>query len=513
MTSAPVLCHFDPTKEITLETDASNLVSAGIPSQPDDEGILHPVAFYSKKHSPAECGYPIYDKELLAIVLAFKHWRPLLEGATHPLQVITDHRNLVYFTRKRLLNYRQTEWSEFLSRFTFKINYQPGTLNGKADALTRQQDESEEENEERQAHRMQTVLKSQNLGLLADIQPTNGCSHFDILLSKAYEADPFPSEIIASLLNGQCTCNKISLNRCEIQDQCWYYCESLFVPDYPEIRLYLLQQHHDVLNAGHCCLAKTFELLAREYIWFGMRKDVRRYIRNCHTCQRSRTPRRRRSGILRPFPIPYRPWPSISMDFVTGLPWSNGNDAIWVVVDRLTKTRHFIPCRTTTNATDLANLFLHHVWKHHGLPLDIISDRGPQFANDFWRQLCSWLGISPHLSTALHPETDGQTERANQTMEQYLCAFVSHQQDDWSDWLRMAEFAANNQQSETTQTTTFFTFTGHHPRCSLDLSPLTRLPENVEALETATKLNEIHELVHAEIRYAQAKQQEDADKA
>ena len=163
-----------------------------------------------------------------------------------------------------------------------------------------------------------------------------------------------------------------------------------------------------------------------------MRKDVRRYIRNCHVCQRSRTPRHRPSGVLRPLPIPDRPWSSISMDFVTGLPWSDGNDAIWVVVDRLTKMRHFVPCRTTTSAPDLANLFLHHVWKLHGLPNDIISDRGPQFASNFWRQLCSRLGISPRLSTAFHPETDGQTERANQTMEQYLRTFVSHQQDDWS---------------------------------------------------------------------------------
>ena len=151
-TSAPVLRHFDPAKEITLKTDALNLVSAGILSQPDDEGILHPIAYYSKKHSPAECGYLIYDKELLAIVLAFKHWRPLLEGATHPVQVITDYRNLVYFTTNRLLNYRQTEWSEFLSRFDFKITYRLGTLHGKADALTRQQDEREEESEEHQAH-------------------------------------------------------------------------------------------------------------------------------------------------------------------------------------------------------------------------------------------------------------------------------------------------------------------------------------------------------------------------
>ena len=134
-----------------------------------------------------------------------------MEGATHPIQVITDHRSLVYFTTNRLLNYRQTERSEFPSRFTIKIAYRPGTLHSKADALTRQQDESEEENGERQAHRMQTVLKSQNLGLLADILATNGRSHFDTLLAKAYEADPFPSEIIASLLRGQLICNKISL--------------------------------------------------------------------------------------------------------------------------------------------------------------------------------------------------------------------------------------------------------------------------------------------------------------
>ena len=360
---------------------------------------------------------------------------------------------------------------------------------------------------------MQMVLKSQNLGLLADIPPTNGCSYFDTLLDKAYETDPFPSEIIASLLSGQRTCNKISLNEYEIRDERLYYRERLFVPDYSELQLYLLQQHHDVPSAGHCGQDKMFELLAREYTWFGMQKDVRQYIGNCHSCQRGRTPRHRPLGILRPLPIPYKPWSSLSMDFVTGLPWSNGNDAIWVVVDRLTKMRHFVPCRTTTNASDLANLFLHHVWKHHGLPQDIVPDRGPQFASDFWRQLCFRLGISPRLSTAFHPETDGQTERANPTVMQYLRAFVSHQQDDWSDWLPVAEFVANNQQSETTQTTPFFAYTGHHPRRSFDLSPPTRLLENIEGLETATKLNEIHELVRAAIRYAQEKQQQDAIKS
>jgi hypothetical protein len=117
------------------------------------------------------------------------------------------------------------------------------------------------------------------------------------------------------------------------------------------------------------------------------------------------------------------------------------------------------------------------------------------------------------LSTAFHPETDGQTERANQTMEQYLRAFVSYQQDDWSQWLPMAEFAANNQHSETTQTTPFLAYTGYHPRCSFDLSPSGRTSENPTALEMATKLHEIHKIIRAEILYAQAKQQEDADKS
>ena len=288
-----------------MKTNASNLVSAGILSQPDDEGILHPVTYYFKKHSPAECGYPIYNKQLLAIVLAFKHWQPLLEGSVHPIQIITDHRNLLYFTTNRLLNYRQTKWPKFLSRFIFKISYCPGTLHGKVDALTRQQDESEEENEEHQAHWMQTILKSQNLGLLADIPPVNGHSQFETLLEEAYKADPFPSEVIALLLSGKQACNKILLNECEIRNERLYYRNHLFLPNYEELQLYLLQQHQNVLSAGHYGQAKTFELVAREYTWFGMRKDVRRYILNCHVCQWSHTSRHRPTGILPSLLIPH----------------------------------------------------------------------------------------------------------------------------------------------------------------------------------------------------------------
>jgi hypothetical protein len=136
-TTAPILRHFDYDREVIVETDASDFVSAGVLSQYDDNGVLHPVAFFSRKHSPAECNYEIYDKELMAIVRAFEEWRPELEGALHPIQVLSDHKNLEYFMSTKLLNRRQTRWAEYLSRFNFRIVYHPGKAGGKPNALTR----------------------------------------------------------------------------------------------------------------------------------------------------------------------------------------------------------------------------------------------------------------------------------------------------------------------------------------------------------------------------------------
>ena len=122
-TTAPALRHFDHDREVIIETDASDYVSAGVLSQRDYEGVLHPVTYYSKKHSPAECNYDIYDEELIAIIKALEEWRPECEGAAYPLQLITDHKNLEYFMRKKLLNRRQARWSEFLIRFDYQIVY------------------------------------------------------------------------------------------------------------------------------------------------------------------------------------------------------------------------------------------------------------------------------------------------------------------------------------------------------------------------------------------------------
>ena len=145
-----------------------------------------------------------------------------------------------------------------------------------------------------------------------------------------------------------------------------------------------------------------------------------------------------------PNSIPEKPWTHISADFITKLPLAQGYDSILVVVDQLTKMVHFIPTTEKTLAEGLAKLFRNNVWKLHGLLESIISDRGPQFTAGLIRELNRMLEIESKLSTAFHPQTDGQTERVNQELEQYLRMFIDHRQEQWPDWLGTAEFAYNN---------------------------------------------------------------------
>jgi len=464
-TSAPILRHFDYDREIIVETDASDYVSAGIISQYDNEGILHPVTFYSKKHSPAECNYEIYDKELLAIVRAFEEWRPHLEGSRHPIQVLSDHKNLEYFMSTKLLNRRQARWSEFLSHFDFRITYWPGKAGEKPDALTRRSGDLPKEGDKRLLTNRYAVLKPRNLidipnvGRINVLDDTGGPDMLDVvkslrlmandvadarqpddgridvpvarqpdagqpdagqpdagqpdagristLLTESYQADPFPVRILRLLQNGAQQCKEISLAKCKEWDGRLLYRDCVYVPDHPPLRLQPLQDHHDPPAMGHPGRTKTLVLLTRKYFWPSMWKDVDQFVRNCHVCCRTKSTRHAPYGALRLFKsVADRPWQHVSVDFVTGLLQSNGYDAICVVVDRLTKKRHLVPCTTTITAEELGILVCDRVFRYHGLPETIVSDRGPQFASHFWKHLCSCLKIDARLSTAFHPQTD-----------------------------------------------------------------------------------------------------------
>ena len=515
-TTAPVLAHFDFEKECILETDSSDNVSAGVLSQYGDDGLLHPVAFFSRKHSPQEINYEIYDKELLAIIKSFEEWRPMLEGAGLPVKILTDHRNLQYFMSTKQLSRRQARWSEFLSRFNFVIHYRPGKLGAKPDALTRRSGDLPKEGDGRLQQMVQTVLKPHNLDsavrkdLVAAPLVIEGEENLDDLtleqlIDRGYEQDPLPNRVLQLLADGANYSKDLTIADCANVDGRLHYRDRLYVPNYHVLQLRLCRLHHDSPHAGHLGIGNTYELLHRNYYWPNMQGFVKKYVRHCDTCKRSKGSRFKKQGVLQPLAVPDQRWQDISIDFVTGIPTVKGANAICNIVDRLSKERHHIATDKEIDAERLAELFVHHVWKLHGLPRSIISDRGTQFVNDFWKFLCKRLGISVRLSTAWHPETDGQTERLNGVMEQYLRAYVNYLQDDWPDWLPLAEFTGNNTKSETTKVSPFFANKGFHPRMGFE--PAEPPPSNIKEVNAdafATRMEEIQKILRDNMLIAQA---------
>jgi len=165
----------------------------------------------------------------------------------------------------------------------------------------------------------------------------------------------------------------------------------------------------------------------------------------------------------------------------------------------------------TITAEGLADLFGDRIFRYHGLPETIVSDRGPQFTSRFWKHLCACIKIDPRLSTAFHPQTDSQTERMNAVMEQHLQAYVNYLQDDWTSYLFLAEFAGNNQVSDSTTLSPFFANASYHPRCDFELDIRIDDLQEYRAQTAAERLHRIHEVARSEMRYAQARQQDNAD--
>ena len=248
----------------------------------------------------------------------------------------------------------------------------------------------------------------------------------------------------------------------------------IYLPLNGGMRARTVRAHHDDPLAGHFGVKRTLELIQRKYYWPGMGAQVRDYVATCTTCARVKATRHKPYGELEPLPTPKGPWQDVTMDFITGLPPSGRKgeafDAILVVVDRFTKMARYIPCRKSIDSAGLADLLIDNIVARYGVPLSIVSDRGTVFTAQFWSNVCYHAKIKRRLSTAFHPQTDGQTERQNQTLEQYLRSFVNYQQDDWAQWLPMAEFAYNNSVHSATGYSPFFAYTGCNPRLEVDLS-------------------------------------------
>ena len=386
LTSAPILILPDFTQTFELHCDASKLGIGAVLSQQGK-----PVAYYSEKLSGARGRYSTYDVEFYAIVQAIKHWRHYL--VHRDFFLFTDHDALRHLDSQAKVSSRHASWIAFLQQFTFSIKHQSGKTNRVADALSRRH----------------TLLSSCHTTV------TSFAS-----LSNLYPTDPFFSRVLREVESD-------ITDEYTLQDGFRFKGMRLCVPEC-SLRLQIISELH---NEGHVGRDRTLQLVTTSYFWPSLRRDVERFVERCRVCQLAKG-KASNAGLYLPFPIPTQPWTDISIDFVLGLPRTQrGNDSIFVLVDRFSKMTHFIPCKKTTDAVTVASLFFKEIYRLHGLPTSIVCDRDTRFLSHFWRSLWKLLRTSLDMSTAYHPQTDGQTEVTNRALGDLLRCLVGDNIKSW----------------------------------------------------------------------------------
>ena len=479
----PILSHFERGRETKVEVDASGGAISGILSQlvPDQAGIpqWRPIDFYSQKLIQAEYNYDTHDQELLAIVKSLEHWRHYLEGCH--FEILTDHNNLKWFMETKVLNHRQVRSYLALTRYNFVINHRPGATNP-ADGPSRRPDYMAEAQKPTQKYNKAFVQPMRDLlqkgsqegaALINAVMTRSGQKseqHQQTRealkeFQRAEENHPKDSEPVEERdMTDEETGSSSGLsgdNESQNRPICLGNGENgLLQLTMPEQKAKALEECHYSPLAGHFGARKTLEKLSRRYLWKGMAKDVAAYCNDCLHCRRSTPARHKPYGPLAPLPSPEKAWDEVVMfDFITELPPSKMSgvvyDAIMVVVCRLTKMAHYIPARGDWDGTDLAQAWIREVIRLHGVPSRIISDRGPLMNAKHWKTFNYYLNARRILTSAYHPQTDGQTERQNQMLEQYLCCYCTLEQDNWALWISLAEFAYNDSIHATIGTTPF----------------------------------------------------------
>jgi len=285
--------------------------------------------------------------------------------------------------------------------------------------------------------------------------------------------------------------------------------EKVYVPKDNKLRVEIIRLHYNTPVGEHGGQWKMVELVTQNFWWPGITKEVKQYVEGYNTCQHNKNHTEQLAGKLMPNSIPEKLWTHILADFITKLPLVQGYNSILVVVDWLTKMVHFIPTTEKISVEGLARLFRDNVWKLHGLLESIISDRGPQFVAGLMRELNGMLGIESKLLTAFHLQTDGQTERVNQELEQYLRMFIDHRQEQWPEWLGTAEFAYNNKAHSSTQMISFKANYGQDPKMGFERRKKGKYEGAKKFIEKMKEIQEEARVVQEEMKkYADKKRGE-----
>ncbi|KAJ0724807.1 putative nucleotidyltransferase, Ribonuclease H [Helianthus annuus] len=405
--NAPILTLPDGNDDFVVYCDASNLGLGCVLMQRDKV-----IAYASRQLKIHEKNYTTHDLELGAVVFALKIWRHYLYGTK--CVVFTDHKSLQHIFNQKELNMRQRRWVELLNDYDCEIKYHPGKANVVADALSRK------------TH-VQSIRCFQ---LVHDLQ------------NRIRNAQ-YTSVNEGNLYNEmQCGAENSLVSK---PDGILYYLNRIWIPNRDDLRNFLMKEAHNTKYSIHPGADKMYHDMRTSYWWPGMKKDIATFVSKCLTCSKVKAEHQRPSGLLEQPIIPVWKWESIAMDFITKLPRTTaGHDSIWVVVDRLTKSAHFLPIREDFKVEKLAKVYMKEIICRHGTPIDIISDRDARFTSRLWETFQSAMGTKLNLSTAFHPQTDGQTERTIQTLEDMLRSCVIDFGGNWDSYLPLAEFSYNN---------------------------------------------------------------------
>ena len=476
LVSPPVLALPDFDKPFEVICDASDIDIGAILLQEN-----HPIAYESRKLSQAERNYPTHDRECLAVVHAYQLWRCYLEGV--PSTVWTDHWPLEFIEKQPELNKRQARWMEYLAGFKPKIAYRPGKSNP-ADSLTRLRLAAFTSS-------FAASTLSAKEGNLQGVSRATIGSEWSVLSRKLF---PVSESLVVKSLRSRRICgaiitispkypelfragytsdpwysNKHNLanSNLTLEDGLYYFKNRLAVPK--ALQETILKECHDSPSGGHFGVTKTLKAVESKFWWPSWRKDVIHYVTTCNSCQRNKSSNSKPQGLLKPLDIPEHTWESVSMDFITKLPPTPRNhDSILVMVDRLSKMVRLAPCKESITAVETANLFVDSVFKSHGMPSSLITDRDTRFTSHFWEEVCNLVGMERHMSSAFHPQSDGQTERTNRTVEEILRHYISPSMNDWDRWLPAVEFAINSAYQESIQTSPFKLIYGRNPNSPFD---------------------------------------------
>ena len=502
LTSAPILTIPTGTERFVIYSDASKHGLGCVLMQHDKV-----VAYASRQLKDYEKNYPTHDLELAAVVFALKIWRHYLYGAK--CEIFTDHKSLKYIFTQKELNMRQRRWLELVKDYDCDINYHPGKANMVADALSRKTSSSlailqcissplREEIEklglelvsQKEAMYLATLLIQ--LNLLERIKAAQLNDPVAIKYKAKVEARKHPELMIT-------------------EDGALRYGSRLFVPDNKELKKEILSEAHCTPYSVHPGNTKMYRDLSTHYWWIGMRKDVAEFVEHCLTCQQVKAEHQRPSGLLKPLMIPEWKWKRITMDFVLGLPKTQkGFNSIWVIVDRLTKSAHFLPVKKTFSMDQYANLYVSEIVRLHGVPLSIVSDRDPKFTSAFWKSLHKAMGTQLKFSTAFHPQTDGQSERTIQTLEDMLRACIIDFQGSWDKFLPLVEFSYNNSYQATIEMAPYEALYGRKCRSPVHWDEVGE--RKLLGPEIVQQTAEVVEKIRQRMLTAQSRQKSYADK-